>query len=468
LANPWIQRHYVEINPPCTILKPRPYQPTGWFVTIALCFVITSISGPSARAAATNFLAAADFSDLAYFESRGVTYKEAGQVADGLQILKQHGINCVRLRLFTSSQSQAAADPYNYINNTNYTIPLAVRVKKAGLQFSLDFHYSDTWADPGHQATPDAWTNLTFTQLVAQMRSYNSNTIAAFAGAGAPPDYVQVGNEITGGMLWPDGAVSGSYNTSWSQLGQLMKAAVSGIQDASTAHGVIMPKIIVHIDRGGDWATTEWFFDNLNYQGVPYDIIGESYYPFFQGAPSDLANCLTNAAARYGKPIIVAEDAFPYTNTCPSGWLSQLYGYPPTVAGQVSFIAALARIVKSLPNQLGFGFFYWGAEYQAANGVNEAGYNTSSFFDANGNVLPVADAVGGMAAPLVINASLPAPNLQLQWPFSGAATSLASATSLTRSTSWSLVTNSVQITGAVFSVSVPTGNSTQFFRLQSN
>jgi arabinogalactan endo-1,4-beta-galactosidase len=352
----------------------------------SILFVIASVfCGGSARAA-TNFLAAADFSDLAFFESKGVTYKDGGQVQDGIQILKNHGINCVRLRLWTSSAAQASSNPYNYINNTTYTVPLAVRVKNAGLLFSLDFHYSDTWADPGHQATPAAWASLTFAQMVQQMRTYNSNTIAAFAVAGAMPDYVQIGNEITQGMLFTNsagatiGQVSGSYNTSWSQLGQLMKAAVQGIQDATSAAGATMPKIIVHIDRGGDWATTEWFFDNLNYQGVPYDIIGESYYPFFQGSPASLNICLSNAAVRYGKPIIVAEDAFPFTNTCPSSWLGQLYGYPPTPAGQVSFIAALAKIVKSVPNQLGAGFFYWGTEYQAVSGVNEAGYNTSSLF----------------------------------------------------------------------------------------
>jgi arabinogalactan endo-1,4-beta-galactosidase len=435
---------------------------------LSVLFVITFVFfGGSARAN-TNFLAAADFSDLAFFESKGITYKDGGQVEDGIQILKNHGINCIRLRLWTSSQAQAISNPYNYINNTAYTVPLAVRVKNAGLFFSLDFHYSDTWADPGHQAIPDAWTNLNFTQLVQQMRTYNSNTIAAFAAAGAIPDYVQIGNEITSGMLWPYGKVSGSYNTSWSQLGQLMKAAVQGIQDATGATGAKMPKIIVHIDRGGDWATTEWFFDNLNYQEVPYDIIGESYYPFFQGSPTNLNICLTNAAARYGKPIIVAEDAFPWTNTCPSSWLSQLYGYPPTQAGQVGFVAAVAQIVEGVPNQLGAGFFYWGAEYQAANGVNEAGYNTSSFFDQNGNVLPVAGAVGGIGAPMVISTSLVGSNLQLQWPFSGAASELMTATSLAPLAAWSLVTNPIQITGTVFTVTLPVTNNSYFYRLQSN
>ena len=348
-----------------------------------LC-AVAFISFHHAAQADASFLAGADFSGLAFFESQGVTYKEGGQVQDGIQILKDHGINCVRLRLWTSSAAQAGAEPYNYTNNLSYTVPLAVRVKNAGLLFLLDFHYSDTWADPGEQATPAAWTNLNFTQLVQQMRTYNSNTIATFAAAGAMPDYVQIGNEITDGMLWTNGQLSGTWsssNPSWIRLGQLMNAAIQGIQDATNATGAKMPKIIVHIDRGGDWATTESFFDNLNAQGVPYDIIGESYYPFFQGSPDSLSNCLNNAAARYDKPIIVAETAFPWTN--PSLPLDQnsLYGFPPTRAGQVSFVAALAQIVKSVPNQLGAGIFYWGAEYQAVNGVNEAGYNTASFFD---------------------------------------------------------------------------------------
>jgi arabinogalactan endo-1,4-beta-galactosidase len=421
--------------------------------------------------AQTNFIAGADFSDLKFFEDRGITYKDGGQVQDGLQILKNHGINCIRLRLWTSSAAQAKADPYNYTNNLAYTLPLAQRVKNAGLLFLLDFHYSDTWADPGHQATPAAWAGLNFAQLVAQMRSYNSNTIVSLAAAGAMPDYVQIGNEITSGMLWTNGQLTGSWsssNPSWIRLGQLMNAAIQGIEDATNATGAKMPKVIVHIDKGGDWGTTKAYFENLNAQGVPYDIIGESYYPFYQGSPASLNNCLSNAAVEFGKPIIVAEDAFPYTNSCPSAWLSQLYGYPPTPAGQVSFIAALAQIVESVPNHLGIGFFYWGAEYQAANGVNEAGFNTSSFFDASGNVLPVASAVGSMAAPLVINPSLSGPNLLLQWPFSGAAMSLMTATSLAAPPIWLSVTNPVQ-SNTTFNVTLPLDPvQGHFYRLQSN
>jgi arabinogalactan endo-1,4-beta-galactosidase len=431
--------------------------------------------GITCATSAAPFLAGADFSLLSFFESRGVTYKDGGQVQDGIQILKNHGINCVRLRLFTSSAAQAGADPYDYINNTTYTVPLAVRVKTAGLLFCLDFHYSDTWADPTHQLTPAAWFSLTFPQIVQQMRTYNSNTIAAFAAAGAMPDYVQIGNEITQGMLFTNsagttlGKVSGSTNTSWSQLGQLMNAAIQGIKDATNATGAKMPRIIVHIDRGGDWPTTLWFFDNLINQGVPFDIIGESYYPFYQGSPTNLNICLSNAAVRYGKPIIVAEDAFPYTNTCPTAWKSQLFGFPPTPDGQVSFIATVAQIVQGVPNQLGAGVFYWGSEYQAVSGVNEAGFNTASFFDASGNVLPVAGAVGGMAAPLLIRPSLNGSNLQLQWPFSGAALQLMTSTNLGPSVAWSSVPVSIQTTGAVFTATLPVDFSlSRFYRLQSN
>jgi arabinogalactan endo-1,4-beta-galactosidase len=437
------------------------------FMRLSFGFVLAIASvflGDWARGE-NNFLAGADFSDLAFFESLGVTYKDAGRVQDGFQILKSRGINCVRLRLFTSSAAQAEADPYNYINNTSYTVPLAVRAKNAGLLFLLDFHYSDTWADPGHQATPAAWTNLDLAQLIQQMRVYNSNTIATFAAAGAMPDYVQVGNEITSGMLWPLGQVTGNGGASWSQLGLLMNAAIGGIQDAS---GARMPKIIVHIDRGGDWAGTMWFFDNLNAQSVPYDIIGESYYPFFQGSPASLSNCLNNAVARYGKPIIVAEDAFPWTNACPSNWTNSLFGFPPTTDGQVSLIAAVAGIVKGVTNQLGAGFFYWGAEYQAASGVNEAGYNTSSFFDFNGNVLPVAGAVGGMAAAPLLTPFLDGPSLRLQWPFSGAASKLVTSGVIGPSGVWSSVSGSIQTTGAVFSLTLPVGDRVSFYRLQSN
>lgn len=414
--------------------------------------------------AATNFIAGADMSLLNYFESNNITYKDNGQVSNALVILKNHGINCIRLRLFTSSAAQAASDPYDYLNNLTYTVPLAVSVKNAGLQFMLDFHYSDTWADPGHQTIPSAWSSLTLTQLVDQMRSYNSNCIAAFSAAGAMPDYVQVGNEITSGMLWTDGQVPGTNAaTQWPQLAELINSAIQGIRDAASTN---LPQIVIHIDRGGDWSTTEWFFDNLKAQHVQFDIIGESYYPIYHGPPSALSNCLYNAANRYNKPIFVAETDFPWTNTV---WTTNIYGISGSTNGQAQYTLGLVQLLKSVPQHLGAGIFWWAAEYQQKNGINEAGFNTASFFDKAGNVLPAADVLGQSAAPLWLSTSLSGTNLNFQWPLSGAGLKLATTTSLSPAAGWQDMNNPIQNTGTLYSASVPVDAGTnRFYRLQSN
>jgi arabinogalactan endo-1,4-beta-galactosidase len=411
---------------------------------------------------AQEFIAGADFSHASFFEARGIVYKDSGQPRDAFELLKSNGVNCVRLRLFTSSASQAQADPYNYINNLDYTVPLAVRVKNAGLKFLLDFHYSDSWADPGKQNKPSAWTSLDFNQLVQQMYDYNSNCISSFKAAGAMPDYVQVGNEITPGLLWPDGYISGSYNTSWSNLGRLLKAAINGIKDAA---GSNPPKIMIHIDRGGDWSTTQWYFDNIEYQGVPYDIIGESYYPWWHGDLESLSNCLNNAAQRYNKPVVVAETAFPWINNSYDPNL----GIPLTPAGQVEYTIALASIVKGVSGGRGIGIFWWGTEYVQLPGYNLANFEKTSFFDYQGNALPVTSAFGQLSAPVKITAVLTGDDLSLEWPLSGAGMKLSRATEISPTTDWQTVTNTVQITGAAFNATLPLGDSpASYYRLQTD
>lgn len=412
-------------------------------------------------ALADDFIVGADVSHLAFFEERGIIYRDAGQVIDALALLKLRGLNCARLRLFTSSAQQAQADPYNSINNLDYTLPLAVRAKQAGLQLLLDFHYSDSWADPGKQTKPTAWTNLTFAQLEQRMYDYNSNTIATFKAAGAMPEYVQVGNEIIQGLLWPDGKVGGSSDTpaQWQKLGVLLKAAIRGIKDGA---GDSRPRIMFHIDRGGDWAGTRWFFDNLRQQQVEFDLIGQSYYPFWHGSLDALRNCLTNAAVRYGKTIVVAETAFPWSNS------TNIVGIPASPQGQVEFVVELASIVKAVPGGNGIGIVWWGTEYQHLSGINLAGFDRRSFFDAAGNVLPVANAFGELTAPVQLRASLADATLTLRWPFSGAGLALFVATNLSPAVAWFPVPDVVQSTGLVFSVTLPDNASqSRFYRLQS-
>jgi arabinogalactan endo-1,4-beta-galactosidase len=433
----------------------------GVKMRVGLALAVAGFAGWALGAAeAEPFLAGADFSHLKFFEDRGVVYRDGGTPRDALAILTNRGLNCVRLRLFTSSAAQAAADPYNYINNLDYTLPLARRVKAAGLRLLLDFHYSDTWADPGHQRVPVAWTNLTFTQLVAQMRAYNSNVIATLTAAGAAPDYVQIGNEITQGILWPHGRVGGSYDTSnqWSQLAQLLSAAIQGVRDAAPA----APRIIIHIDRGGDWAGAQWFFDRLNARAVAYDWIGLSYYPFWHGPLSNLQTTLSNAAARYGKPVLVMETAFPFANS------TNIYGFPATTNGQVQFLIALAQIVKSVPGGRGQGIFWWGAEYQQLWGYNLAGFDQRSFFGPDGSALPVVSALGRLTAPTAIAATLAPPNLRLEWPLSGAGLSLVGTTSLAPGSVWQPVAASVEQTNLDYRATVPIEGDRRFFKLRSD
>jgi arabinogalactan endo-1,4-beta-galactosidase len=412
------------------------------------------------NAAAEEFIAGADMSHLAFFEDRGIVYRHNGQPQDALSILKDFGINSVRLRLFTSSPAQAQSNPYNYTNNLSYNLPLAVRIKNAGLKFLLDYHFSDTWADPGKQTKPTAWTNLNFTQLKAEIRNYTSNTIAAFAGAGAMPEYVQIGNEITPGLLWNDGRVGGSYDTptQWSQLAQLLTNAIQGVKDAA---GGQMPRIIIHIDRGGDWSSTQWYFDHLLAQQVPFDIIGQSYYPWWHGSPAALATCLTNAVNRYGKPVMVMETAFPRANS------TNLYGIPASTNGQVQFVTELAKIVKSVPGGRGLGIFWWGTEYQQLAGQGLAGFDQRSFFGTGGNVLPVAEAFGALTAPIRITPNVSSNTLILRWPLSGAGMALKSTTNLSPAATWTNTTNAIQSTGSMFQTSLPVDAPTHFFRLQS-
>ncbi|MBV9468987.1 MAG: glycosyl hydrolase 53 family protein [Abitibacteriaceae bacterium] len=369
--------------------------PSLFTIIFLLATVGSTAADPSPSI--SHFIIGADASHVGFFETRGKVYREAGQPRDPFKIMKEHGINCIRLRLFTSSNEQAQRNPYNSINNLAYTVPLAVRVKQAGLQLLLDFHYADSWADPAHQPKPRAWQGLSFEQLEQRMFEYNRDCIAAFKRASAMPDYVQVGNEITPGMAWPDGKVGGANDTpaQWEKLGRLMKAAMRGIHEAA---GREMPKLIVHIDRGGDWATTQWFFDHLREQHVEFDIIGQSYYPFWHGTLDDLRTCLTNAAQRYGKPVIVAETDFPWVDKDSAGQPAKpIIGIPPGKAGQVQFIQALGQVVRGVPDGKGIGIFWWAAEYLPLDGTNLAGFEGRSFFDHDGNVLPIAGAFGQLA-----------------------------------------------------------------------
>jgi arabinogalactan endo-1,4-beta-galactosidase len=297
-------------------------------------------------------------------EDNGFKFKENGQAKPCLQIFKDHGYNWIRLRLFHT--------PDKLPNNLSYTIALAREAKKQGFKFLLDYHYSDTWADPGKQFIPKAWENFSHKELVDAVYEYTLETMIAFRDSGAYPDMVEVGNEISNGMLWPDGKLP----ENWDNFAELVQAGINGVR-ASVGNNA-GPKIMIHLDYGGNWAGTKKFFDKLNSYNVPYDVIGQSFYPWWQGSLLDLRECLLNTANEFKKDIIMVEVAYNWT---PTEYKDKNAPFPETPEGQKEFLEAVNEMVLSVPDNRGAGVFWW------EPAVSRRG--TRSFFDENGNVLPV-------------------------------------------------------------------------------
>ena len=426
--------------------------------TIALACALPWLT--SGLALAAEFIAGADFSHLKFFEDRGVVYQDEHGPRDALALLRDHGLNCVRLRLFTSSAQQASADPYNATNNLDYTLPLAVRVKNAGLRFLLDLHYSDSWADPGKQHKPSDWADLSFAQLETRIYEYTRDVVTSFRQAGATPDVVQVGNEIIGGLLWPEGRVGGSYDSAvqWSQLGRLLKSAIRGVHEGA---GDVPPRILIHIDRGGNWDATQWFFDRLLREEVHFDLIGQSYYPFWHGSLDHLRACLNQTAARYQKPVLIVETAFPWSGT------TNIVGIPPTAAGQREYVIRLAEVLRAVPDDLGLGILWWGSEYVRLEGYGLAGFDRRSFFDFDGRALPVVRALGQLTEPVRLQVMPTGAGVILTWPLSGAGMVLTTTLSLSNPGAWTPVNVAPQTDGLDYRATLPRIEPFRLYRLEA-
>lgn len=334
-------------------------------IRYAAPLLLTISLGSPALAQSSTFAVGADVSFLKAAEESGKTFKDDGETKPGLEILKDHGYNWVRLRIFNN--------PKDLPNNLAYTIALAQEAKKLGFHLLLDFHYSDTWADPGKQFMPAAWKDRTHAQLVQAVFDYSRDTIAALRSAGVLPDMVQIGNEITNGMLWPDGKLP----ENWDHFAELVQAGIAGVRVGSG--DLPMPRIMIHIDRGGDVDGTKRFFDTLNSYHVPFDVIGQSYYPWWHGSLNDLRANLLFMAREYRKDIIVVETAYCWR---PTEYTKRPGPFPETPEGQAQFLDEVNRTVQATPDGLGIGVFWW---EPAVNGPLVA----RGFFDDNGNALPV-------------------------------------------------------------------------------
>jgi arabinogalactan endo-1,4-beta-galactosidase len=239
----------------------------------------------------------ADISFLPQLEFRGIKFSDNGVQKDALQILKDHKINYIRLRIFNDPAADSGYSPKKGFCDLEHTKQMAKRVKAAGMKFLLDFHYSDTWADPGKQFKPLAWKDLNFTELKQAIRAYTKDVLMALKAQGTLPDMVQVGNEINHGMIWPEGNAK-----NMDTLTQFIKAGIAGVNDVDPSINIML-----HIACGGQNDESRYFLDNMLSHGVAFDVIGESYYPKWHGTLDDLKNNLADLSGRYKQDIIVVE-----------------------------------------------------------------------------------------------------------------------------------------------------------------
>ncbi len=239
----------------------------------------------------------ADISFLPELEARGVKFADDKGQRDAIQILKDHGFNYIRLRIFNNPARDSGYSPGKGFCDLTHTMQMAKRVKALGLHLLLDFHYSDTWADPGKQFKPAAWRGEGFSLLQQSVFDYTKMVMDSLKSQGTLPDMVQVGNEINHGMIWPEGSIRHPDS-----LAALVYAGIRGVKNVDPECPVML-----HIALGGQNDESHFFLDNMLERQVAFDVIGLSYYPKWHGTLADLRYNVDDLARQYGKEIIVVE-----------------------------------------------------------------------------------------------------------------------------------------------------------------
>lgn len=333
-----------------------------------------------------------DISSLAKSEALGGVYRTgSGTAGDALAILRSSGMNYARLKVWVNP-----ADGYN---NKARVLAMAKRVKAQGMRLLVDFHYSDTWADPGKQTVPAAWAGHSYSQLKTDVYNHTYDVLNSLKAQGTTADMVQIGNEINGGMLWSEGSTD-----NWPQLAGLLNSGYLAAKAVSTSTVVGL-----HLAQGGDLAGTRWWFDNAVAAGVKFDAIGLSYYGYWHGSLDAFQTTLDDAAARYAKPVFLAETAYPFRLDSDDALVNQIdttgelvSGYPATTAGQSAWLRDVMNIVEAVPNGRGLGVFYWEATWTAVTGngwdpadpASGNGWENQALFGFDDKALPAMSLFG--------------------------------------------------------------------------
>jgi len=282
-----------------------------------------ALKGDATKSRDITKMIGADISFLPQLEERGIKFSDNGVQKDAIQILKEHGFNYIRLRIFNDPSRDSGYSPKKGFCDMEHTKQMAKRIKAAGMKLLLDFHYSDDWADPGKQYEPKAWRNLSFEALKKSLYDYTKDVMQQLKDQGTTPDMVQIGNEINHGIVWPEGNIENVDNTA-----QLISAGIAAIKEVD-AFVVIM----LHIALGGQNSESVFFIDQMLARKVQFDVIGLSYYPKWHGTLDELRDNLNDLLKRYNKDLVVVE-----------------YSSKKTEVNQIVF---------DLPDQKGKGTFIW-------------------------------------------------------------------------------------------------------------
>ncbi|MCD8371768.1 MAG: glycosyl hydrolase 53 family protein [Clostridia bacterium] len=359
------------------------------------------------------YLVGMDVSTLIDLEAEGIKYRDGRKEGELLSILKANGTNSVRVRLWHNPYGESGQTYGAGTCDLPRVIALGKRIKAAGLHFLLDIHYSDFWVDPMKQFPPKAWQNYNLDRLVAVVKTYSAEVLQALKAEGCLPDMIQVGNEITYGMLWNEGKLTpngdGSYS-GYENLCRILNSAIEGIKQVTDC------PLMIHLERSYDNPHYREFFDELTARGVRFDAIGFSYYPYWHHGFDELLANMNDMAARYGKDLYIAETSYAFTQKHFSDKTKPLVigedfkmqegyslPYPLTIEGQRQFCQKLLELLATVKNFK--GIYYWEPAWipsplgtwasdearkyihaEEAGGGNE--WANQCLFDYNGDSLP--------------------------------------------------------------------------------
>lgn len=339
------------------------------------------------------FIKGMDVSMAKELEECGAAYYLDGKKEDLFHILQVCGVNMIRLRIWVDPYDEDGNTYGGGANDLETTVALGRRAKENGMELLLDFHYSDFWADPGRQTKPKAWENLSGTQLETAVYLYTRYVLKTLKNHGIIPAMVQIGNEITNGLLWPDGHVGitdlrtrnfdGTVDEHTEKMTGLLKAGMKAAREEVPQAGIIL-----HLDFGTNNAMyREWFDRTLPY-GLDYDVIGMSYYPQWNGTQEKLLANLNDISNRYDKDVMVMETAIGYTTDF-LGCRGSDYtketadqaGYPATQEGQEEFLRQLCQTVRGVREHRGIGVFYWEPAWLPVPDCNWASQEGSAYMN---------------------------------------------------------------------------------------